>query len=85
VHALVLSLLSLAFIFNQIRLGSYTYSIIRSSTKVRQMLDMDEKANGDKHSSLFCLFVSVKEKGFMRVTPGQNVIELFTSALYECL
>jgi hypothetical protein len=62
VHALVLSLLSLAFIFNQIRLGSYTYSIIRSSTRIRQMLDMDERLAGTNTLAYFASLSVSKKK-----------------------
>jgi hypothetical protein len=45
-------------------------------------LDWKEIATS-KHSSLFCLVVSDKEKSFITLTPGGNVINLFYSSLTE--
>jgi hypothetical protein len=39
----------------------------------------------NEQSSLFCLFVSdVGKKVFIALTPGPNVIKLFTAVIYEC-
>ncbi len=36
-----------------------------------------------KHSSLFVVLVGDEEKSFLTLTPGPNVIKLFTSVIYE--
>jgi hypothetical protein len=37
----------------------------------------------DKHSSLFCVGGTDEEEYFLRLTPGANVIKLFTAVSYE--
>ncbi len=43
-----------------------------------------KKIVGGKRSSLSSHSVSGEENQFLRLTPGANVIKLFTSVLYEC-
>jgi len=45
-------------------------------------LDWKEIARS-KHSSSFGLVISNKEKSFITLTPGPDVIKLFTGAIYE--
>ncbi len=39
----------------------------------------------DKHTSVFLLFVIEGEKSFISLTPGSDVIKLFTALIYEFL
>ncbi len=36
-----------------------------------------------KHNSLMVLIASNKEKSFIRLPPGANVVKLFTAVIYE--
>jgi hypothetical protein len=38
----------------------------------------------EKHSSFFCFAFSDEEKRFIKLTPGPNVIKLFTSVIQKC-
>ncbi len=45
--------------------------------------DLPEKLSGDKHISLY--WPTKIKKGYVDLTPGPNVIKLFTSVIYQCL
>jgi hypothetical protein len=47
------------------------------------MLDMAEKSVGDKRNSLFWKNINDEEKSSMAMTPGANVIKLFTVVIYK--
>ena len=60
--------------------ASFLGKLLVLPTNVR--LDWKEIARY-KHSNLFGLVISNREKRFITLTPGANVIKLFTSVSYE--
>jgi len=43
-----------------------------------------ERLSGGKRSSLLGPFISYEEISFIRLTPGSNLLKLFTVVIYEC-